>query len=34
MKITRFEDLEIWKMSLVVTKDIYDLTSKREFSTR
>ena len=32
MKITKFEDLEIWKKSLELTKTIYRLTSKREFS--
>lgn len=32
MKITRFEDLGIWKLALKITKDIYDITSKREFS--
>ena len=32
MKITRFEDLETWKLALKITKLIYDLTSKKEFS--
>ena len=32
MKITRFEDLEIWKLSLRITKIVYDLTSKGKFS--
>jgi len=32
MKIKKFEDLEIWKLSLKITKEIYDLTSKKEFS--
>lgn len=32
MRITRFEDLGIWKLSLKITKEIYDLTSKKEFS--
>jgi len=32
MKIIRFEDLEIWKLALKITKYIYDLTSKKEFS--
>jgi four helix bundle protein len=32
MKIQRFEDLKIWKLSLKITKDIYDLTNKKEFS--
>ncbi len=32
MKITRFEDLKIWQLSLKITKKIYDLTSKKDFS--
>lgn len=32
MKITRFEDLEIWRLSLKITKEVYDFTSKKEFS--
>jgi len=32
MKIRKFEELEIWKLSLKITKEIYDLTSKKEFS--
>ncbi len=32
MKIKKFEDLEIWKLALKITKEIYDLTSKKEFS--
>lgn len=32
MKIVKFEDLEIWKLSLKITKDIYNLTAKKEFS--
>ena len=32
MKITRFEDLDIWRLSLKITKVIYDMTSKKEFS--
>jgi four helix bundle protein len=32
MKIRKFEDLEIWKLSLKITKEIYDLTSKNKFS--
>jgi four helix bundle protein len=32
MKITKFEDLKIWKLSLKITKDIYNLTAKKEFS--
>lgn len=32
MKIQNFEDLNIWKDSLIITKEIYDLTSKKDFS--
>ncbi len=32
MKIKRFEDLEIWKLSLKITKEIYDFTAKKDFS--
>lgn len=32
MKIKKFEELNIWKLALKITKEIYDLTSKREFS--
>lgn len=32
MKINKFEDLEIWKLSLKITKTIYDLTTKGSFS--
>jgi len=32
MKITRFEDLKIWQLNLNITKEIYDLTAKKEFS--
>lgn len=32
MKITRFEDLEIWKISLSVTKIIYDYSANSKFS--
>jgi four helix bundle protein len=32
MKIRKFEELEIWKLSLKITKEIYDLTTKKEFS--
>jgi four helix bundle protein len=32
MKIKKFEDLKIWKLSLKITKEIYDLTNKKEFS--
>lgn len=32
MKIKRFEELNIWKLALKITKEIYDLTAKKEFS--
>lgn len=32
MKINRFEEMKIWKLSLYITKLIYDLTSKEKFS--
>lgn len=32
MKINKFEDLPIWKMSLKLTRDIYDPTSQQKFS--
>ncbi len=32
MKINRFEDLEIWKESLIITRNIYDLLAKKEFN--
>lgn len=32
MKITRFEDLQIWKLSLKLTREIYDITSKKDFA--
>lgn len=32
MKITRFEDLSIWKLSLEIIRDIYDLSAKKIFS--
>lgn len=32
MRIIKFEDLNIWKLSLVITKEVYDLTAKKEFS--
>lgn len=32
MKIIRFEDLQIWKLSLKLTREIYDVTSKKDFS--
>ncbi len=31
MKILKFEELSIWKISLKLTKDIYDITAKKEF---
>ncbi len=31
MKIRKFEELNIWKSALKITKEIYDLTSKNEF---
>jgi four helix bundle protein len=32
MKIQKFEELNIWKLSLEITKNIYDLTAKGNFS--
>lgn len=32
MKINKFEELNIWKLALKITKEIYDLTAKKEFS--
>lgn len=32
MKITKFEELKIWQLSLKITKIIYDLTSKEKFA--
>lgn len=32
MKFKKFEDLPIWQISLRLTKEIYDLTAKKEFS--
>lgn len=32
MKVNRFEDLEIWKESLIITRNVYDLLSKKEFN--
>lgn len=32
MKIQKFEDLNIWKLSLKITKGIYDLTAKKDFA--
>ncbi len=33
MKILKFEDLDIWKLSLKLTKQIYDLSSRKKFSS-
>lgn len=32
MKITKFEDFPIWKLSLRIVKDIYDITSNKYFA--
>ncbi len=32
MKIKRFEDLDIWKASIEITKEIYDMTARKNFS--
>ncbi len=32
MKIKKFEDSPIWKLALKITKIIYDLSSKKEFT--
>ena len=32
MKIIRFEDLSIWKLSLKITKNIYDISANNKFS--
>jgi four helix bundle protein len=32
MKIKKFEELNIWKLSLKITREIYDFTAKKEFS--
>ena len=32
MKIKKFEDLPVWQLALKVTKEIYELTNKKEFS--
>ena len=32
MLIKKFEELPIWKLSLVITKQIYDLTATNKFS--
>jgi four helix bundle protein len=31
MRISKFEDLPIWKLSLKITKEIYDVTYKDKF---
>lgn len=32
MKVKRFEDLEIWKLSVEISIEIYDITRKSKFS--
>ena len=32
MKIQRFEELNIWKLSLLITRIIYDLSAKPNFA--
>lgn len=32
MQIKQFEDLPVWKLSLVATKKIYDISAKERFS--
>jgi len=32
MKINKFEDLEIWKQSLVITRNVYDILFRKEFN--
>ena len=32
MKIKKFEDLPVWKLSRRITKEIYDLAAKEKFS--
>ncbi|MFH1233275.1 MAG: four helix bundle protein [Patescibacteria group bacterium] len=32
MKINKFEELNIWKLSLNITKEIYNITAQKEFS--
>jgi len=32
MKINRFEDLRVWQLALKATKEIYDITTKKEFA--
>jgi len=31
MRINNFKDLKIWRLALLITKEIYDLSSKKEF---
>jgi four helix bundle protein len=32
MKIKKFEDLPIWQLALKITKEMYELTNKKEFA--
>lgn len=32
MRITKFEDLKIWQLALKITKEIYDISAKKEFA--
>ena len=32
MKIKSFKDLEIWKLALLITKQVYDLSAKNSFN--
>ncbi|MGB9847680.1 MAG: four helix bundle protein [Minisyncoccia bacterium] len=32
MKVNKFEDLEIWQLAIKITKFIYNITSKKDFS--
>ena len=32
MKFNRFEDIEVWKQSRILVKDIYLITRQEEFS--
>lgn len=32
MKINHFEDLEVWKLSIEVTKEIYSITGNKSFA--
>jgi len=32
MRINKFEDLKIWQLAIKITKAIYDLTAKKDFS--